>query len=104
MMPAKYQLRLYVSRFTPEVTRVIASIKQVCDCEIEGGCSFEVVDVSTRPEEAEKHRIIATPTLVRELPLPLRRLIGDLSQIDDILEGLEFVRKKPNPSPPSTTN
>ena len=83
-------LKLYISRRTAEITRSIDLIEQICADELCGECSFEVINVREHPELAEKMRIIATPTLVKELPPPLRRVIGDLSDRSKILVGLDF--------------
>ena len=83
-------LRLYISRRTSEITRSIDLIEQICAEELCGECTFEVIDVREHPELAEERRIIATPTLVKELPPPLRRVIGDLSDRSKILVSLDF--------------
>lgn len=83
-------LTLYVSRFTAEVTQAIESIQHICKTQLGGTCEFNVVDINEHPEEAEQHRILATPTLVRKLPLPLRRIVGDLTSVEEIIATLEF--------------
>jgi circadian clock protein KaiB len=90
----KYVLRLYVTGMTPRSTRAIQNIKKICDEELKGRCDLEVVDIYQRPMLAEGEQIIATPTLVKKLPLPLRRFIGDLSDTERIVLGLDLKPKK----------
>lgn len=84
-------LRLYISGETPHTQRALANLRQIC--ETHGGDRFEVevIDVLERPDLAEREKILATPTLVRVLPLPSRRVIGDLSSKEKVLEALEFI-------------
>jgi len=90
----KYVLRLYVTGMTPKSTRAIQNIKKICDEELHGRCDLEVIDIYQRPVLAEGEQIIATPTLVKKLPLPLRRFIGDLSDTERIVLGLDLKPKK----------
>jgi circadian clock protein KaiB len=90
----KYVLRLYVTGMTPRSTRAIQNIKKICDGELKGRCDLEVIDIYQRPVLAEGEQIIATPTLVKKLPLPLRRFIGDLSDMERIVLGLDLKPKK----------
>jgi len=90
----KYVLRLYVTGMTPRSTRAIQNIKKICDEELKGRCDLEVIDIYQRPVLAEGEQIIATPTLVKKLPLPLRRFIGDLSDMERIVLGLDLKPKK----------
>ncbi len=90
----KYVLRLYVTGMTPKSTRAIQNIKKICDEELPGRCDLEVIDIYQRPKLAEGEQIIATPTLVKKLPLPLRRFVGDLSAKEPILLGLDLKPKK----------
>src|SRR4030042_4270219 len=89
----KYVLRLYVTGMTPKSTRAIQNIKKICDEELHGRCDLEVIDIYQRPVLAQGEQIIATPTLIKQLPLPLRRFIGDLSQTEKILVGLDLKPK-----------
>ena len=75
----KYVLRLYVTGMTPKSTQAIQNIKKICDEKLQSRCDLEVIDIYQRPVLAEGEQIIATPTLVKKLPLPLRRFIGDMS-------------------------
>ena len=85
-----YLLRLYVTGMTPRSTAAVARIKSICEEHLQGHYILEVIDVYQQPELARKEQIIATPTLVKHLPLPLRRLVGDLSDIQRVLSGLNL--------------
>jgi len=89
----KGELRLYVTGSTTLSMRATATIEQLIREELEGDYELEVIDVLERPDLAEDDRIFATPTLVRRLPLPVRKLIGDLSDRDKVLANLGLVRK-----------
>ncbi len=89
-----YTLRLYVAGMTPQSTRAIANIKQLCEEHLKGRYSLEVVDIYQQPVLAAGEQIIAAPTLIKKLPLPLRRLIGDLSNAERVLVGLDLQPKK----------
>jgi circadian clock protein KaiB len=86
----QYVLRLYVTGTTPRSMRAISNIRKICEEHLEGHYDLEVVDISEHPTLAEGEQIIAAPTLIKKLPLPLRRFIGDLSQTDRILLGLDL--------------
>ena len=90
----KYVLRLYVTGMTPKSTQAIQNIKKICDEDLKGRCDLEVIDIYQRPVLAKGEQIIATPTLVKKLPLPLRRFIGDLSDTERIVMGLDLRPKK----------
>ena len=84
-----YLLKLYVTGANPRTERAIANLQQICDSELEGRYTLEIIDVLEDPEAAERDRVLATPTLIKELPPPLRRVIGDLSDRAKVLLGLE---------------
>ena len=86
----KYVLRLYVTGMTPRSSDAIARIKAICEEHLAGRYELEVVDIYQQPTLAKGEQIIATPTLIRKLPLPLRRLVGDLSNKQRVLLGLEI--------------
>jgi circadian clock protein KaiB len=86
----RYVLRLYVTGTTPHSARAIVNIRKICEQHLPGRYDLEVVDISQNPTLAEGQQIIAAPTLIKELPLPLRRFIGDLSQTERILIGLDL--------------
>ncbi|MEK7795592.1 MAG: circadian clock KaiB family protein [Candidatus Hydrogenedentota bacterium] len=89
-----YVLRLYVTGMTPNSVRAIENIKAICEEYLEGRYDVEIVDIYKQPSLAKGEQILATPTLVKLLPLPLRRLVGDLSQKNRVLLGLDLVPRK----------
>ncbi|MBK7583282.1 MAG: circadian clock KaiB family protein [Myxococcales bacterium] len=74
----KYTLRLYVAGMTPRSRRAIANIKHICEVNLKGRYSLQVIDLYQHPELARQEQIVALPTLIRKLPEPLRRIVGDL--------------------------
>jgi len=88
---SSYRLKLYVTGHTPRSERAIASMRHICEVELRGQYELTVIDVLENPQLAEDEKILATPTLVKELPAPLRRLIGDLSDSEKVLLGLDIV-------------
>jgi circadian clock protein KaiB len=96
----RYVLRLYVTGSTPRSTRAIANIRKFCEAYLDGCYDLEVVDISQYPSLAEGEQIIAVPTLIKKLPLPLRRFIGDMSQTDRILLGFDL-RQAAAQAPPA---
>lgn len=85
-----YLLRLYVSGLTPKSQRAIENLKAICEEYLKDRHDLEVIDIFQQPALAQAEQIIAAPTLVKKLPLPLRKFIGDLSQTEKILVGLEL--------------
>lgn len=90
----KYFLRLYVAGMSMRSTRAIANINEICEEQLHGRYEIEVVDIHQSPDLVVGEQIIAVPTLIKELPLPLRRIIGDLSNKEQVLVGLELSKKK----------
>ncbi len=90
MDEGKHILRLYVTGMTPRSTDAIERIKAICEEYLAGRYELEVVDIYQQPTLAKGEQIIATPTLIRKLPLPLRRLVGDLSNKERVLLGLDL--------------
>jgi circadian clock protein KaiB len=88
-------LRLYVTGVTRRSTRSIETVKTLCEQHLKGRYELEVVDLYQQPERAQAAQIIAAPTLVKELPPPLRRLIGDLSDPGQVLIALNLKPTKP---------
>ncbi len=86
----KYILRLYVTGMTPKSTAAIKNIKKICEGHLHGRYDLEVIDVYKHPTLAAGEQIIAAPTLIKTLPLPLRKFIGDMTNTDRILLGLEL--------------
>ena len=90
----KYVLRLYVAGLTPRSQTAIKNIKKICEEHLNGRYDLEVIDVYQQPVLAKGEQIIAAPTLIKKLPLPLRKFIGDLSDSERILLGLDLRTKK----------
>ena len=85
-----YNLRLYVAGQTPKSVAAIANLKKICERHLTGRYEIEVVDLTKNPDLAQRHQIIAIPTLIRQLPEPLKRIIGDLSNAEKVLVGLDI--------------
>ena len=88
--PARWDLRLYVAGQTPRSTAALANLKRICEEYLSGQYSIEVVDLMKTPQLARDHQILAVPTLVRKLPEPLKRIVGDLSNTERALVGLDL--------------
>src|SRR5437773_5848276 len=84
-----YLLKLYVTGTSPRTQLAITNLNRICEQELQGQYKLEIIDVLEHPQIAEDDRILATPTLIKQLPPPLRRVIGDLSDKDKVLLGLE---------------
>lgn len=87
-----YVLRLYVAGTTPRSMRAILDARAFCESHLPKRYELEVIDIHQQPELARDEQIIAVPTLVRSLPPPLRRLVGDLSDVDRVLAGLQILK------------
>lgn len=85
-----YRLRLFVSGSSPRSTQAIASIKTMCEEHLKGRYELEVVDLYQQPHLAREVQIIAAPTLIKEIPPPLRRVIGDMKDEERVLVGLDI--------------
>lgn len=88
-----YVLRLYVSGMTPNSQRAIENVREICTMHLEGRYKLEIIDIYQQPLLARDGQIIAAPTLVKELPPPLRKFIGDMSKKERILVGLDIRTK-----------
>lgn len=86
----KYKLRLYITGMTPNSKRAVENIKNICEEHLKGRYELEVIDIFQQPMLAEGEQIIAAPTLIKQLPHPLRRLIGDMSNTEKVLLGLDL--------------
>ncbi len=86
----KYILRLYITGATPKSLRAIANLKAVCEEYLKGRYELQVIDIYQQPQLARGEQIIAAPTLIKNLPTPLRRLVGDLSSREKVLLGLDL--------------
>lgn len=88
---SRYVLRLYVTGTTARSARAVANARRLCEEHLAGRYDLDVVDIYQHPDAAREHQIVAAPTLIRLLPEPLRRLIGDLSDRERVLAGLDIV-------------
>jgi circadian clock protein KaiB len=88
----KYELCLYVAGATPRSERALANLKQICADHLGTGYRITVIDLLKNPKLARDHQILALPTLVRKIPVPLRKIIGDLSDTERVLVGLDIKR------------
>jgi circadian clock protein KaiB len=84
------QLRLYVAGQTPRSLAALSNLKRICTEHLEGEYELEVIDLAKNPQLAQGDQILAIPTLVRNLPVPIRKIIGDLSNVDRVLVGLDL--------------
>jgi circadian clock protein KaiB len=87
---ATYLLKLYVTGKTPRAEVAIANLRRICEEELHSEYELQIIDVLEQPQLAEDDKILATPTLIKRLPPPLRRVIGDLSDKEKVLLGLEL--------------
>ena len=87
---SRYILKLYVAGRSPKSVNAIANIKKICETRLHGRYALDVIDLYQQPHLAQGEQIIALPTLVRTLPSPLRRIIGDMSNTERVLVGLDL--------------
>jgi circadian clock protein KaiB len=87
----RYVLRLYVTGMTPRSARAVNNLRTICDEYLEGQYELEVIDIYQQPVLTKGEQIIAAPTLIKKLPLPMRRIIGDMSNRERVLVGLDLV-------------
>lgn len=95
--PGHYHLRLYVAGQTTKSLAAMTNLKRVCEEHLAGRYEIEVIDLLVNPKLAAGDQILAIPTLVRKLPAPLKRIIGDLSNTDKVLVGLDIRPRAPPP-------
>jgi circadian clock protein KaiB len=93
----KYVLRLYVAGSTPQSSRAITNLKAICETHLKHRYDLTVVDLCEQQERAREDLIVVAPTLVRRLPLPVRRMMGDLSQVDRVLAALDLAPTRHSP-------
>ncbi len=91
--PAQYQLRLYIAGASPRSSRAIANVRRICEEHLAGRYDLEVVDLYQHPVLSRGEQIVAVPTLIKRLPAPLRKFIGDMSDTDRILVGLDLKKQ-----------
>ena len=89
-LSSKHVLRLFVTGTTPRSTRAIENLRRVLEAELPDRYDLEVVDVYQHPEAASEHQIVAAPTLIKLLPEPVRRIIGDLSDTERVMQSLDL--------------
>lgn len=87
---AKWKLRLYVAGQTPKSLAAFSNLKKLCDEHLAGRYQIEVIDLVKEPQLAQGDQIVAIPTLVRKLPVPIKRVIGDLSNLERIMVGMDL--------------
>ena len=90
-MSKNYLLKLFVTGQTQRSESAISDLRRICEEEFQNQYELIVVDILKRPQLAEDEKILATPTVIKELPLPIRRIIGDLSDKEKVLLGLDLV-------------
>ena len=90
----KYILKLYVTGKTSRSEMALANLKNICEVELNNQYELVVIDVLDSPHLAEEDKVLATPTLIKSLPPPVRRIIGDLTDTDKVLSGLDINIKK----------
>ena len=88
----RYILRLYVTGMTSRSSRAVGNLKAICEEYLEGRYDLEVIDIYQQPVLTKGEQIIAAPTLIKKLPLPMRRIIGDMSNRERVLLGLDLIR------------
>lgn len=93
----RWELRLYVAGQTPKSRAALTNLKKLCEEHVPGQYQIEVINLLENPQLAQGDQIVAIPTLVRKLPEPLRKIIGDLSDTERVLVGLQLRPKKRNP-------
>lgn len=89
-MDEQYDLRLYVAGQTPKSMAAIANLKHICDTHLAGRYSIQIIDLVETPQLAIRDHILAIPTLIRRLPEPLKRIIGDMSKAERVIVGLDI--------------
>ncbi len=101
---ARYVLCLYVTSTAPRSLTAIANVRKICDEYLQGRYDLDVVDISLQPSIATRDQISAAPTLIKKLPLPARRFVGDMSHIERIVRGLDLRTSAPSQTLPSQTS
>ncbi|HEX3528863.1 MAG TPA: circadian clock KaiB family protein [Thermoanaerobaculia bacterium] len=94
MSDKKWNLRLYIAGQTPKSMVALANLRRICEQHMDGRYTIEIIDLMANPRLARQDQIVAIPTLVREIPSPLKRIIGDLSNTERVLVGLDVVPRE----------
>ncbi len=92
--PEFWELRLYVAGETPNCVRAFANLKSLCETHLQGKYRIQVIDLMRNPQLASGDQILAIPTLVRKLPVPVRKIIGNLSNTERVLVGLDLIARE----------
>ncbi len=87
---ARYMLKLYVAGVTPRSAAAVRSITEICETHLKDRYELEIIDIYQQPTLAKGEQIVAAPTLLKKLPLPLRKLIGDMTDAEKVLVGLDL--------------
>jgi circadian clock protein KaiB len=87
---ALYEFRLYTTGVTPRSSRAVANIRRLCETHLPGRYALEIVDILQQPDRLREDQVLAAPTLIKRMPLPARRFIGDMSRTEVILKGLDL--------------
>jgi circadian clock protein KaiB len=90
MSSKKYRLALYISGTTPHSVAAVKNLTHICSKYLKNDCELDIIDIYQKPSEAKSAQIIAVPTLIKTRPMPERRLIGDMSDTQNVLRGLDF--------------
>lgn len=99
---ATWDLRLYVAGQSPRSLRAVENLQRICDRELAGDYRIELIDLFEHPQLAKGDQIVAVPTLVRKLPEPIRKIIGDLSDTEQVLVGLQVIPRRSSPAVPTS--
>lgn len=91
--PGRYVLRLFVAGATARSRQAVLRVRKVCEAELKGRCELEVIDIYQQPGLARENQIVATPTLVKEFPKPMRRFIGNLVNLGGLFDELDIILK-----------
>ena len=95
-MSENYALKLYVAGQTPKAVRAFSNLRKICEEHLQGRYSIEVIDLVENPALGRGDQILALPTLVRRLPAPIKKIIGDLSNTERVLVGLDLRPRRPS--------
>ena len=92
-LTGKFVLRLFVAGATARSCQAVRRVRELCETELKGNCELEVIDIYQQPELARENQIVATPTLIKEIPLPVRRFIGNLLNLAGLFVELDLITK-----------
>jgi len=92
-LTGKFVLRLFVAGATARSCQAVRRVRELCETELKGNCELEVIDIYQQPSLARANQIVATPTLIKEIPLPVRRFIGNLLNLAGLFVELDLITK-----------